>query len=155
MNLESKTEMAGVMAAKKAHTRLHSDLLPASKRKPWISPESGQRGSFFLLVFCIYPMLHPSQGYKTHKNDKDPPSTMPQGYWRPLRRLPPISITLLLPTTANGTRSWWRQSTNQNGQTEISQLVGALSPVIFIGLYQGQVKPVSYTHLTLPTRRWV
>ena len=98
------------------------------------------QGILFLLVFCIYPMLHPWQGYKTHRNDKDPPSTMPQGYWRPLRRLPPISITLLLPTTANGTRSWWRQSTNQNGQTEISQLVGALSPVIFIGLYQGQVK---------------
>ena len=94
-------------------------------------------GDPFLLVFCIYPMLHPSQGYKTHTNDKDPPSTMPHGYWRPLSRLPPISITLLLPTTANGTRSWWRQSTNQNGQIEISQLVDVLSPVTYTGLYQG------------------
>jgi len=32
-------------------------------------------------------------------------STSPHGYWRPRTFFPPISITLSLPTTANGTRS--------------------------------------------------
>lgn len=34
------------------------------------------------------------------------PSATPQGYFLPLRRFPFDSITVLLPTTANGIRSY-------------------------------------------------